>query len=88
VVRAVQECQQAVLWNGTVGMTLAEHEPAEGLAVVPVTDMPPSRVVVAWKDGDTNPLIRSFVEIAISAYHDRAPRRRDVPAGQGRHRDP
>ncbi|MEX2981109.1 LysR family transcriptional regulator [Streptomyces sp. C36] len=70
VVRAVQECRQAVLWNGTVGMTLLDHEPAEGLTVVPLVDMPPSRVVVAWNEGDTNPLIRSFVRIAIAAYRD------------------
>ncbi|GAA5611979.1 HTH-type transcriptional regulator HdfR [Streptomyces platensis] len=68
VVRAVQECQQAVLWNGTVGMTLLNHEPAAGLTVVPLTDMPPSRVVAAWNEGDTNPLIRSFVQTAITAY--------------------
>ncbi|MFI0903528.1 LysR family transcriptional regulator [Streptomyces sioyaensis] len=70
VVRAVQECQQAVLWNGTVGMTPLAHQPAEGLTVVPLIDMPPSRVVAAWNEGDTNPLIRSFVQIAITAYHD------------------
>ncbi|MGW3954502.1 LysR family transcriptional regulator [Streptomyces sp. NPDC004752] len=70
VVRAVQECRQAVLWNGTVGMTLLGHEPGEGLTVVPLIDMPPSRVVAAWNEGDTNPLIRSFVQIATAAYHD------------------
>ncbi|MCX4681064.1 LysR substrate-binding domain-containing protein [Streptomyces sp. NBC_01433] len=69
VVRAVQECQQAVLWNGTVGMTLLAHQPAQGLTVVPLIDMPPSRVVAVWNAGDTNPLIRSFVRIAITAYH-------------------
>ncbi|MFD9817767.1 LysR family transcriptional regulator [Streptomyces violascens] len=70
VVRTVQECRQAVLWNGTVGMTLLDHEPGEGLTVVPLIDMPPSRMVVAWKEGDTNPVIRSFVQIAIAAYAD------------------
>jgi DNA-binding transcriptional LysR family regulator len=68
VVRAVQECRQAVLWNGTVGMTLLGHEPGEGLTVVPLTDMPHSRMVVAWNEGDANPLIRSFVRIATAAY--------------------
>ncbi|WP_329586910.1 LysR substrate-binding domain-containing protein [Kitasatospora sp. NBC_01250] len=68
VVRAVQECQQAVLWNGTVGMTLLDHEPAAGLTVVPLADMPPSRVLAAWNKGDTNPLIRSFVQVATAAY--------------------
>ncbi|WP_371552072.1 LysR family transcriptional regulator [Streptomyces sp. NBC_00554] len=70
VVRAVQECLQAVLWNGTVGMTPLGHEPFEQLAVVPLTDMAPSRVVVAWNEGDANPLIRSFVQIATAAYRD------------------
>jgi hypothetical protein len=71
VVRTVQECQQAVLWNGTVGMTLLGHEPAAGLTVVPLTDMPPSRVVVAWKEGDSaNPFIRSFVQLATAVYRE------------------
>ncbi|MFD4502046.1 LysR substrate-binding domain-containing protein [Streptomyces sp. NPDC058457] len=68
VVRAVQECRQAVLWNGTVGMTLTDHEPGDGLTVVPVSDMPPSRVAVAWREGDGNPLLRSFVRVAVTAY--------------------
>lgn len=72
VVRGVQECQQAVLWNGTVGMTLVDHEPPVGLTVVPLIDMPPSRVVAAWKEDDTNPLIRSFVQIATAAYRESA----------------
>ncbi|MEU5532343.1 LysR substrate-binding domain-containing protein [Streptomyces sp. NPDC020362] len=68
VVRGVQECVQAVLWNGTVGMAPLGHELPGELAVVPLTDMAPSRVVVAANGGDTNPLIRSFVRIATAAY--------------------
>ncbi|MGW5119766.1 LysR family transcriptional regulator [Streptomyces noursei] len=70
VVRTVQECQQAVLWNGTVGMTLLDHEPVPGLTVVPLVDMAPSRVVVAWSAGDSRPLVRGFVRIAVAAYGD------------------
>ncbi|MFD3580162.1 LysR family transcriptional regulator [Streptomyces sp. NPDC058644] len=70
VVRAVAECRQAVLWNGTVGMTLLDHGPGDGLTVVPLIDMPESRVVAAWNEGDTNPLIRSFVRIAVAAYRN------------------
>ncbi|WP_190133807.1 LysR family transcriptional regulator [Streptomyces longispororuber] len=70
VVRSVQECRQAVLWNGTVGMTLLGHEPPAGLTVVPLTDMPPSRAVVAWNTGDTRPLVRSFVRLAAAAYRN------------------
>jgi hypothetical protein len=68
VVRAVQECLQAVLWNGTVGMTPLGHHPPQELAVVPLTDMAPSPTVVAWNPGDTNPLIRSFVHAATATY--------------------
>ncbi|MFF9002990.1 LysR family transcriptional regulator [Streptomyces achromogenes] len=67
-VRAVQECLQAVLWNGTVGLAPLGHDLPAELAVVPLTDMAPSRVVVVWNEGDTNPLIRSFIEIATTAY--------------------
>ncbi|MDN3027554.1 LysR substrate-binding domain-containing protein [Streptomyces sp. S.PB5] len=68
VVRAVQECVQAVLWNGTVGLAPLGHELPAELAVVPLVDMVPSRVVAVWNEGDTNPLIRSFIEIATAAY--------------------
>ncbi|WP_218007507.1 LysR family transcriptional regulator [Nocardia vinacea] len=68
VVRVVQECVQAVLWNGTVGITPLGHKMPDGLATVPLVDMAPSSVVVVWNEGDTNPLIRSFVQIATAAY--------------------
>jgi DNA-binding transcriptional LysR family regulator len=68
VVRAVQECLQAVLWNGTVGISPLGHDPPAELTVVPLIDMAPSRVVAAWREGDANPLIRSFVQIATAAY--------------------
>ncbi|MFF5768584.1 LysR substrate-binding domain-containing protein [Streptomyces tanashiensis] len=70
VVRAVQECRQAVLWNGTVGMTPLGHDMPEGLTAVPLTDMAPSRVVAVWNADDTNPLIPPFVQIAAAAYLD------------------
>ncbi|MFJ9774403.1 LysR family transcriptional regulator [Kitasatospora sp. NPDC101157] len=68
VVRAVQECLQTVLWNGTVGLAPLGHELPAELALVPLVDMPPSRVVAVWRAGDTNPLIRSFVRTATAAY--------------------
>ncbi len=76
VVRVVQECVQAVLWNGTVGVTPMGHTLPEGLAVVPLVDMAPSRVVVVWNEGDTNPLVRSFVRTATAAYRVNGPRPR------------
>ncbi|WP_426404909.1 LysR substrate-binding domain-containing protein [Streptomyces sp. R-07] len=68
VVRAVNECLQTVLWNGTVGLAPLGHDLPPEFTVVPLADMAPSPVVVAWNDGDINPLIRSFVEIATAAY--------------------
>jgi DNA-binding transcriptional LysR family regulator len=68
VVRVVQECLQAVLWNGTIGITPLGHDHPEHLAVVPLVDMAPSRVVAAWNENDTNPLIRSFVQTATAVY--------------------
>lgn len=72
VVRAVQECLQAVLWNGTVGLAPVGHDLSGELTVVPLADMAPSPVVAAWNEGDTNPLVRSFVRIATTAYRDSA----------------
>jgi hypothetical protein len=67
-VRAVHECMQAVLWSGTVGLMPLVHTPSEGLTAVPLLDMPPSRLVVAWNEADTSPLVRSFVHLAATLY--------------------
>lgn len=40
----------------------------EGLTAVLLADMAPSRVVVAWNEGDPNPLIPSFVRIATATH--------------------
>ncbi|MEU0795589.1 LysR substrate-binding domain-containing protein [Amycolatopsis sp. NPDC005961] len=73
VVRAVQECLQAVLWNGTVGLMPLGHRPPGELTVVPVTDLAPNPVVVAWKDA--SPLVRSFAALATAAYQTTGGRR-------------
>jgi hypothetical protein len=44
------------------------HALSEGLTVVPLTDMPPSRFVIAWRAADTTPLIRSFVRLARAVH--------------------
>ncbi|TDD47338.1 LysR family transcriptional regulator [Kribbella antibiotica] len=66
IVRAVQECLQAVLWNGTIGLAPLGHHLSAELVVVPVEDLPPSPVVAAW--ADPNPLIQTFVQLARTAY--------------------
>jgi DNA-binding transcriptional LysR family regulator len=68
VVRTVNECMQAVLWNGTVGIAPHTHALTDGLTWAPLTDMPPSPVVVAWTTEHESPLIRSFAQIAVNTY--------------------
>jgi DNA-binding transcriptional LysR family regulator len=66
VVRTVHECQQAVLWNGTVGLTTLNHTLPAGLTSVPLRDKPPSCLVVAWPSSNPSPLVRSFVQLAAT----------------------
>jgi DNA-binding transcriptional LysR family regulator len=68
VVRTVGECMQSVLWNGAVGISPATDDLPPELTWVPLVDMPPSPVVVAWAAGRDGPLVRSFVRIAVRAY--------------------
>ncbi|MEB3960655.1 LysR family transcriptional regulator [Streptomyces kunmingensis] len=44
-----------------------------GLVAVPVTDAPPSRLVLAWNERDRRPLVASFVSAALGS------RRQDKP---------
>jgi DNA-binding transcriptional LysR family regulator len=69
VVRTAHECLQAVLWNGTIGLAPLGHELPNGLTAVPLADMPPSRLIIAWNSTSANPLIRSFAHIAADSYH-------------------
>ncbi|NUR87590.1 MAG: LysR family transcriptional regulator, partial [Nonomuraea sp.] len=73
VVRTVHECVQAVLWNGTVGMTTLGHPLPDGLVAVPLTDRPPSRLVVAWPERGDGPLVRSFARLAAGLYRSSRP---------------
>lgn len=68
VVRTVHECIQSVLWNGTVGITPTPHELPDGLKNVPLRDMPPSHLVLAWSTANTTPAIRSLTRIAAARY--------------------
>jgi len=68
VVRTGHECQQSVLWNGTVGLMPLTHTPPPGLVAVPLRDMPNSDLVVAWPEDGPSPLVRSFVRIAATTW--------------------
>ncbi|MEU7094941.1 LysR family transcriptional regulator [Kitasatospora aureofaciens] len=65
VVRTVSECLHAVVWQGAVGILPAgatHRHRTEGIAFVPLTDYPPSRVVLAWPSEVPDPAVLAFVE--------------------------
>ena len=68
VVRTPNECIQAVLWNGTIGIAPLTHALPAGLTWAPLTDMPPSRLIVAWLTEHESPLVRSFTHLAAHTY--------------------
>ncbi len=68
VVRTVHECLQAVLWNGTIGLSPLAHALPDGLTSIALADMPPSRLVVGWNSTNANPLVHSFAHLAAATY--------------------
>lgn len=68
VLRTVQECLQAVLWNGTAALAPVDQPLPAGLVVVPLADRPPSDLVVAWPKSGRSPLVRSFVQVAATGH--------------------
>jgi len=84
IVRTVHECLQGVLWNGAVGLTPLTHDLPEGLTSVPLLDMPPSQLVVAWNSDNASPLIRSFAQIAAATYRPTDTDRQAGPPGPER----
>jgi hypothetical protein len=43
----------------TVGLTTVAHALPQGLAAVPLADMPPRRLVLAWTTTNPGPLVRT-----------------------------
>jgi len=68
VMRTIQECLQAVVWNGTSALAPVDQPLPTGLVVVPLADRPPSEIVVAWSKTNQGPLVRSFVQAAEITY--------------------
>ncbi len=70
-VRTIQECLQAVLWNATSALAPLDQPLPAGLIVVPFRDRPPSHLVVAQPAKASNPLVRSFVQLAVDSFRVR-----------------
>lgn len=75
-VRTIQECLQAVLWNGMSALAPLDQVTPAGLTIVPVTDRLPSRLVFMWPATNPSLLVRSFVRIAAETYRRASTRRR------------
>ncbi|MFF3573493.1 LysR family transcriptional regulator [Nocardia jiangxiensis] len=68
IVRTIQECLQAVLWNATSALAPLDQPLPTGLVVVPFHDRPPSHLVVAQSEAAPSPLVRSFVQLAVDSF--------------------
>lgn len=68
ILRTIQECLQAVSWSGASAIAPLNQAVPRGLRVVPVTDRPPSHLVVAWKTSKADPMIRAFVDVADDVF--------------------
>jgi len=64
---------------GVLPRSLVEPLPP-GLVCVPVTDAPPSRLVLAWAEQDRRPLVASFVTAALELRGNRKRSGPDEPA--------
>jgi DNA-binding transcriptional LysR family regulator len=67
-VHTIQECLHAVLWNGQSALAPVDQLLPAGLIVVPAADRKPNDLVLAWRDTETGPLIRSFVDVAREVF--------------------
>ncbi len=70
VVRAVAECLHAVVWQGAVGILpigATHHHRTEGVTFLPLTDYPPSPVVLAWPATNPDPTLTAFVTAAAAS---------------------
>lgn len=69
VMRTIQECLQAVLWNGTSALAPIDQPLPAGLVVVPLSDRPSSDLAVAWPRAACSPLVRGFIQVAKHCWH-------------------
>ncbi|MFD9353499.1 LysR family transcriptional regulator [Streptomyces sp. NPDC060031] len=70
VVRSVDECLHAVLWRKAVALVpeqVVRGTPVEGITYVPVSDLPPVELVLAWRRSDRNPLVAHYVDAFCAA---------------------
>lgn len=72
-VNSLAECLHAVLWQQSVALvpeSALKRHAVEGIAYRPVTDLPPTRLVLAWRRDDRSPLVAAYIA-AFSAARSR-----------------
>lgn len=70
LVKSLDECLHAVLWQRAVAFVpeqVVRGHPVEGIAYVPVGDLPPAGPVLAWRRSERNPLVAAYVEAMCSS---------------------
>ena len=67
IVRTIQESLQSVLWSNASTFAPLNQALPDGLVNIPVLDKVPSQLVVAWKRSEDNPIVRSFVDVAVAS---------------------
>jgi DNA-binding transcriptional LysR family regulator len=66
-VAQLDECMEAVISGRAIAFTpvsTLRYYARPGLTTIPVVDIPPSEVVIAWRTDDPSELVRDFVETA------------------------
>jgi len=68
-VHSLDECLHAILWQRAVALMpeqAVRSHPVEGVTCIPVVDVPPTRLVLAWRRADRNPLVAAYVDAFTS----------------------
>lgn len=71
VIRTPTEFMQFVQWGLGIGVAPLGGRLPDGVAITPLRDVEPSRMVLAWRRDDRSPLIEAFVRTASAAFPDR-----------------
>jgi DNA-binding transcriptional LysR family regulator len=73
VARTIDEWREHIVAGRGISLCPASSEQYNarpGLVFVPAKGVPGTSLCVAWRDGDERPVVRSFVELALSVARD------------------
>jgi DNA-binding transcriptional LysR family regulator len=69
LVRSIDECLHAVLWQRAVAFVPEEVVRAhamQGISYVPVYDVPTAGLALVWRRADRNPLVADYIDAVYS----------------------